>query len=373
MDQTHRLTHHTLIVVGVTTTVIVMFWLLWTAVNVFLLIFAGVLLAVFLRGLSARVQAYTSWSAGWALAAVTATLVVLFGIGAWLLGSQLATEANKLASQLPQSLQQLEAQMRRHEWSHMLLRRAEQSNGLMSGATNVLSQATGAFSTIFSVLGGVVIVLFLGLYLAAEPQLYRNGVLHLVPLHKRQRAGEVLDHSGDLLWRWLIGRLISMSVVGLLTAAGLWLLGVPLALTLGLIAAILDFIPNVGPLLSVVPAVLITLSHDGTQILSIILLYLAVQQLENHVIVPLVQRRAVSLPPAVVISAQVLLGVLTGIFGLLLATPLAVVASVLIRALYVEDTLGDRPQRSGRQMQDQRNASEHSVAHRDGATMPRSH
>jgi predicted PurR-regulated permease PerM len=133
----------------------------------------------------------------------------------------------------------------------------------------------------------------------------------------------------------------SMIVVGLLTAVGLWALGMPLALTLGLLAALLTFIPNLGPTLAVVPAALLALLQSPTKSLYVILLYLVIQAVESYLLIPLVQRQAVSLPPALTITAQVLLGILVGGFGLVLATPLTAAVMVLVRMLYIEDALGD--------------------------------
>jgi predicted PurR-regulated permease PerM len=130
-------------------------------------------------------------------------------------------------------------------------------------------------------------------------------------------------------------------VIGVLTALGLWLLGVELALTLGLLAALLTFIPNLGPVLALVPAVLLALMHSPTRALYVTLLYLAIQTVESYVLTPLVQRRTVSLSPALTITAQVALGVLLGGLGLVLATPLTILLLVLIQMLYIEDTLGD--------------------------------
>jgi predicted PurR-regulated permease PerM len=135
--------------------------------------------------------------------------------------------------------------------------------------------------------------------------------------------------------------MVSMLIVGVVTTLGLWLIGVPLALALGLLAALAEFVPNLGPLLAFAPAILLALTESTTQALAVLLLYLGVQGFESYVLTPLVEKRAVALPPALTILSQVLLGVLAGGMGLALATPLAAASLVLVQRFYVEDTLGD--------------------------------
>jgi predicted PurR-regulated permease PerM len=130
-----------------------------------------------------------------------------------------------------------------------------------------------------------------------------------------------------------------MCVVGVLTAIGLWALGVPFVLSFAVLAAGLDFIPNIGPVISAVPAVLVALLQSPMTALWVAVLYLAIQVLESYILAPIVQHRAVDLPPALLISSQVLLAVLLGVPGLLFATPLTVVLLVLVRRLYIADFL----------------------------------
>jgi predicted PurR-regulated permease PerM len=154
----------------------------------------------------------------------------------------------------------------------------------------------------------------------------------------------VLNESGSTLQSWLVAKLFEMLLIGGLTTLGLWLLGIELALVLGLIAGLLSFIPNIGPVLSVIPAVLLA-SLEGTRtMLYVVGLYTIVQALESYVFTPWMQQRIVSVPPALTISMQLLFGLLAGTLGLLLATPLVAVGMVLVRMLYVEDILGDRPE-----------------------------
>jgi predicted PurR-regulated permease PerM len=144
-----------------------------------------------------------------------------------------------------------------------------------------------------------------------------------------------------MLGRWLVGRMFAMLMVGGITTLGLWLLHVPLALALGLLAALGELVPNIGPLLAFVPAILLAFTDSPSHALAVGGLYLAVQGFESYVLTPLVEKRAVSLPPALTVTAQVLLGLLAGGLGLVLAAPLTAVAMVLVQRLYIEDMLGD--------------------------------
>jgi predicted PurR-regulated permease PerM len=200
---------------------------------------------------------------------------------------------------------------------------------------------TRIFSTTFGALAGLLVFLLVGLYLAVEPSLYTEGVIRLVPIAKRARAHEIVQALGHTLRWWLLGRGVSMLMVRLFTAVGLWLIGVPLALTFGLLAALLTFVPYLGPILSAIPPALLALTQQPQQELYVILLYSGIQGVESYLLMPLVQERTVSLPPALTITAEVVLGILLGVWGIILATPLVAAMLVLVRMLYVEETLGE--------------------------------
>jgi predicted PurR-regulated permease PerM len=190
--------------------------------------------------------------------------------------------------------------------------------------------------------GGIVFAVVIAVFLAFQPDLYRNGFLNLFPKSRRKRLTVVMDELGFTLWWWLMGQLVTMASVGILIGGGLALLGVPLAGTLGLIAAVLSFIPSLGPLISVIPAIMLGLTMSPMMAVWICLLYLGVQLLEANVITPLVQRKAISLPPAFVLGSELLMGLLLGGAGLAFATPLVAVVLVLVNTLYIEDVLGER-------------------------------
>ena len=155
----------------------------------------------------------------------------------------------------------------------------------------------------------------------------------------------MLRQLGRTLQGWLLAQLGSMTVIGMLTALGLWLLGVQLAVVLGVIAALLTFIPNLGPILAAVPALLLAFAEGPTQVLWVAALYVGVQVIEGNVTTPLIQQRTISLPPALILAAQLLMASLFGLLGLALATPLAAVGITLTQSLYVYGYLGREPGR----------------------------
>jgi predicted PurR-regulated permease PerM len=310
----------------------------WYAADGLLVIFAGILLAIFLRGLSAGVAGLTGIGRGWALTAVVAALVGLIVLGYWLLAPEVGRQAGELARSLPESWSSLQRRLSGSGFGRWLL---EQASGAEEWVTDrrALGQATSILSTTAGALVGILIVLALGIYFAAEPAIYLDGALRLVPPARRGHARDVLLAIGDALTWWLIGRFIGMAIIGVLTWLGLLFLGVPLALTLALIAAALTFLPNIGPVVSAVPAVLLALMQGPAQAGWVVVLYTAIQLVESYLLTPLVQRRTLRMPPALTLSAQIVLGTLFGIAGLALATPLVAAAIVVVQKLYVEEVL----------------------------------
>jgi len=217
----------------------------------------------------------------------------------------------------------------------------EEKPALKDAQDAVVSQATGAAGRVMDALVAFVILLFTGLYLAAHPQPYIRGLLRLFPLHRRERIGEVLYACGYTLRWWLFGQLLAMAVVGTLMGVGLAFIGVPLAFALGVVAGLFEFIPTLGPLLGLAPAVLLALTQDTTAVMWVLGLYTVVQTFEAYLLTPLVQQRVVHLPPVVTIVAQVFFAWTVGPLGLLIAVPLVAVLMVVVQMLYVEDFLGD--------------------------------
>lgn len=196
-------------------------------------------------------------------------------------------------------------------------------------------------SSVFGAVGGLVLVIFIAMYVAAAPGLYREGILHLVPHRHRARAEEYVETLGVTLRQWLIARLIAMVLIGAITGGALALLNVKGAAALGLLAGLLEFVPFFGPIVSAVPALGIALLDSPQKALYVLILYLVVQQLEGNVITPLLLEKRLAIPPILTVVAVASLGVVFGVVGMLIAEPLLAVILVTTKMLYVNDVVGD--------------------------------
>lgn len=327
--------------VGVAVMIMAIAYLLWQGTHVLLQAFAGVLFAIFLAELSERLSKTTGISYLWSLVlTVIAFLAIMGGIG-WLLASHLATQIAELTEKLPQSFQRIQEYLSQYPSGRLLLEKMPQATADSLSQVDPFSRVTGLVSWMSGFLMSAVVILFVGIFGAAEPGIYKAGLMHLIPIQYRPRIEQALDAVGVNLRWWIVGQVVLMILVWVTTTIGLWLLGIPLALTLGLIAGILELIPYVGPWISAIPAVLIALLVGPWEMVLTLGLYLILHILEGYLFLPLVQREAVHLPPALALVAQVLLGELLGILGLFAAAPLTVAVVVFLKMLYVEDTLGD--------------------------------
>lgn len=353
------------------------------SIYVLLLVFTAILIAVMLRGMAAWLAGKTRLPDGGALAVVVLAILGLFILLGVLIAPSVVEQFERLADQLPRSVERAQERFRQHSWGRKVLGEGEpQQQPQQSGQPGQAGQpaagetaaspdapatqpqpgntivadmidATTRPATVGRVAGYArqvieglftfLLVVIVGIYLAAQPRFYLEGTLKLFPARERPRLREVFLAVGHTLRWWLIGQLVPMVAIGILTAIGLKLIGVPLWLPLAILAALLNFIPNFGPIIASIPAVLIALASDQPgDVLWVAGLYILAQNLEGYLIMPLVQRRAVEMPPALTIVSQVLLGLLLGPLGVILAAPLTAAALVLIRMLYVEDTLGTR-------------------------------
>lgn len=260
--------------------------------------------------------------------------------GSLLLAPQVMTDMEALRERIPQAFAQLDNTFKRIDWGHQIL---DQLSALQESGTlqQTAQRFLGFFSSLLGTVIGTLVVIVLGLFMAGEPQVYARGTLRLLPPGSRPRAADVCEAVGRALRWWLLGRLASMLVVFGLTWIGLLILGLPLAFLLALIAGLLSFVPTFGPIVSAVPAILVGLSAGPQQALWVALLYLGIQLVESYGVTPFIERRAVRLPPAVLVIFQLTMGVLAGALGVLLATPVLVVLMVLTSMLYLEDRLGE--------------------------------
>lgn len=214
---------------------------------------------------------------------------------------------------------------------------------LTQPAQQAMSFVGSMFKSTFGVVVNVVLILFVGLFLAVSPQTYRDGVVILFPPERRDRIQGLMNQLSDTLWHWLLGRFGSMVITGLGAWLVLALIGVPMAGTLGLISGLLTFIPNIGSLIAFCLAILIALPKGPTTAALVVPAFIGLQLVESYLITPLIQEQQVSLPPALLIAFQAIMGVLFGFLGAMVASPLLAASKVIVQELYVKDYLEKQP------------------------------
>jgi predicted PurR-regulated permease PerM len=339
----------------VVASVALVLYFVWYASDLLMLVFAGVLVSILLRGFSRFLTQKTGLGHGVSLGFISLALVALIAAGVWLIPERIGSQMSELRQQLPIAVESLKEYVKQYEWARATIENLPSLNDYLAGRSGaIVSRLTGLASTTLGLVINSLIAVIIGLYLASQPGLYSAGIKHLLPFRHRARAGEVLGTIDEALWRWIGGRSILMIINGSLTTAGLWLLDVPLAISLGLFAGVLNFVPNFGPWIAAIPAVLIAFLQGPQQALYVALLYLVLQTIDGYLLTPIVDRRSVEMPPVLTITAQVLLGLAFGFIGFLLASPLAAAVMILIKMVYVEDMLGDRVMRNGRKVEKER-------------------
>lgn len=300
--------------------------------NVFLLVLAGTLIACYFRGVSSFIAKKTNWNNKLTLAISVLGSILIFAGIAWLIGSKVQAQIAQLSESLPTAFQDAKDYLDQGWLGQQIVEKIQdaKSGGKMA------SFFTTFFRTTFGVLGDLYLILFIGIYFTVSPSLYKKGIVKIVPPRGRDKSKQVLSHLGSGLQKWLAGKIFAMFVVFVLTSIGLISLGMPMWLALALIAGFLNFVPNFGPLVAMIPAVLLALSQDPTTALLVVGLYLLVQLLESNFITPMVQQRLIQIPPALIIISQILVGALTGMWGIVLATPLVLIIMIVVKDLYIK-------------------------------------
>jgi predicted PurR-regulated permease PerM len=251
---------------------------------------------------------------------------VAFGVVAllvWMLGPKVVEQFAALETELPRAARSLLIQLQSHQWGLWILQQSPGTEQIASGFTFAITRIGGIVVSSVTLLIGLFIVFSLSIYFTAEPGIYYNGLRHLVPEEYHKKLDACAASVVDILRWWVLAKLLSMTMVGVLVSVGLAIVGVPLAGTLGLIAAALTFIPNLGPLISMIPAFLLALAESPTKGLLTLLVFSIVYTLEGYVVTPLLERNIVRLPPALTLTMQLLLAVVAGPVGVALAAPLA--------------------------------------------------
>ncbi len=321
-----------LIVIGL----VALAYMVWRLSGVLLLVFGAILIAVLLHAVADVLARWTPVPRRWSLLAAGLLLLgILIGIGV-LFGAQMRTQLAGVAERLPLAVNSFSRELGLGDVYEQLPRMLGFGEG---GAA--LSRATTIGAAVFGALADALLVIIAGVYIAADPEIYRRGFVKLFPRGQHERVEGALKAAGHSLKMWLLGQLVAMTLVFLMVTTALWIIGVPSPIALGLIAGLAEFVPLIGAFVGALPAILIAFSVDSNTLLWTVVAFVVIQQIESNFIMPIVERRVVALPPAIALFSVIVFGVLFGPVGLLFAVPLAVVVFVLVKKLYVQDTLGE--------------------------------
>ncbi|HKJ09610.1 MAG TPA: AI-2E family transporter [Gammaproteobacteria bacterium] len=347
MSTVHRfapgrgLAARTALVVGIALLATLLTAFFWFVSHGLLVMFSAAVLAVVLEGLSGWVRRYSKLPRALALTVTIATIAVGLAAVLWIGGMRISNQGPALRANLEQSVHHLESRLKKMGVNPSALGAPSGSGGLIHGALTHLLASRASISETVNFAADVLIIVVAGIYFAAQPTVYLETVVKLFPLERRDRLREVFRAVANALRRWVAGRLAAMLAVGIITTVGMLLLNVRLALLLGLMAGGLTFIPYLGSIVSLIPAVLIALLNGPATALYVALLYLGAHITEGYVLTPIIQEEVVHLAPGWLIMAQLFGYLLAGVFGMAMATPVAVVVTIVVQMLYIQDVLGD--------------------------------
>lgn len=320
------------IAAGIITLIVIVSLLFKTLFNLFLLVLAGVLMCVYFHGCASLIKRKLKLGKTFSLILSILINVIIIGLFLWFVGARISSQINELSDTLPETLEHAKTWLSDQPMGPRILDYA--TNSIDSGKASATIKSF--FSSTFGIISDFYIVLILGLFFTANPDIYRRGIIHLIPPAGKEKASELWDRLNTLLRNWLKGQIFGFFFIAVLSGLGLWALGMPLILTLALVAGLLNFIPNFGPIIALVPAALIALMQGPQTALMVIGLYTFIQIIQSTVTQPLIQKKMVSVPPGLLAFGQVAMGVLAGFWGVLLATPLLAILMTLINKLYVE-------------------------------------
>jgi predicted PurR-regulated permease PerM len=309
--------------------------LVWLLFGVFLMAMGAVLIAILLNLGAEPLTRWLRFPHGAALFASGVIIASVLGAAVYYLAGTEADQLQDVLQRVRQAVDAIRTSLQGTEIGRFIL------SHLQDGNVTVTSLATGVFSISLNFLTALVISVFGGIYLAAQADVYRDGLIQLLPHRMRANGAETLEDIANALRLWMLGQMIGMVLVGLLTAIAASLIGLPSAFALGLIAGLLEFIPYVGPILGAIPGVLVAATQDLNTVLWTVAAYTLIQQVEGHLIAPLISREMVYIPPLVLILGIVAITTLFGRYAAIFAAPIAVIVFVAVKKLYIRDSLGD--------------------------------
>lgn len=310
------------------------FAFIWYAWELVLLAFAGFLLAIILRTFSNWIAKPTGLGPHASYAVTICGLLILFGLGAWLMIPDIIKQGTQIAKIIPASLAAAKEHLERYGWGRYILQSAtsEMHNFRLQDVATTIADAAAA----------AIVVIVVGFYAGLNPEGYSRALLSLVPKDRRPQAERVAGEVVYTLRWWLLGQMVPMVVLGVASTIGFFVLGIKLAFILGLITGIMVFVPYLGAILAAIPAILVALEQGPKKALAVLILYLVLHVLEGYILTPLVQKRVVRLLPILTVLSQLLMWLWAGVLGVAVATPLAAAGLVMVKMLYLHEEIEHR-------------------------------
>jgi len=301
------------------------------AFNVLLMILAGSLIAVYFHGFGDLIERKTGLSRRISMILSVGGSFLILGLLLWFMGTKIQNQVSVLSDSLPNTITAAKLKMEETQTGRKVLEYVSGDN-----SDRMFSTVQRFFSTSFGVLGNLYVIILLSFFFTANPDVYKNGILMLIPPANKPIARTSIDRISQMLKGWLKGTMLSMLLITLLIAMGLTIMGIPGALVLSLLTGMLKLIPNFGSMAAMVPGVLLALTVSTNTAIIVALIYVVSQTIVSNIVTPLIQKRMINLPPALTIISQVIMGTVSGALGIILAVPLLAIIIILVDELYVK-------------------------------------
>ena len=324
------------ITVGISAFVIIMVLIIYKAFNVFFLLLAASLIALFFGAVSNKIKKWTGLGDRVSFAVTIVSIVLLAGLFFWLVGAEAQIQFKEMQEAVPVMIDNAQTYLNRTSLGQKI---SDQISDI-ENQKKVLPFLQSFFKSSFGVFGDLYIVIFLAMFLSVSPFDYVNGVVNLVPRRGKAKAKHVFENLGYNLQKWMKGAIISGFVIFIFISIALLIFGVDMWLILAITAGLLNVIPNFGPIMAMIPAVMVALLTSPTQALLVAGSFIFVQAIEGNLITPNIQKKLLSIPPALLISFQVLMGTLAGGWGVVLAVPMLVIVITVVKELYFDENTG---------------------------------
>ncbi|MEO7044184.1 MAG: AI-2E family transporter [Ferruginibacter sp.] len=309
------------------------FFLLFKALfSVLLLALAAILIAVYFHGLANIIHRKLHIPKRWSLGISILFNVILLIAFFWFVGARLQSQVSELSDTLPKAIEKVKVKMDSTSVGSKILGFVKSSGD----SEKTLAVAKKFFSSGFGILSDLYIVILMASFFTASPSTYKKGFTKLLPSKAKGKAESLLNDLSHILKKWIKGQVFGFFFIAVFTGVGLWIIGMPLILTLAIMAGVLNFVPNFGPLIALIPAGLLGLTISPTTSLVVMGMYIFVQIIQSAVTQPLIQQKMVNIPPVLTIFAQVAMGLLAGFWGVLLAAPIVAIIMTVVNKLYLD-------------------------------------